>query len=172
MRLAALLLALLLAAPLAAEPISPATHAAVMRIADDCGVPRSVAHWLMVEESGWWKTGAWGNASAVNRSEPGGWLSKGLYSLFTKPTNIDFLISTYWVAYEETECFDIFNPIHNAKVALRYLADLHRQLGTWYRAACGYNAGASNVLSGDVEKLDKYARTRAYAKRIIEAREP
>ena len=152
--------------------IDDATLIAVMEIADDEGVPRSVAYQLQVEESGDRHTGTRGDAGAVNNNEPEGWPSKGLYQLYMKPENINYLLVLYWYGRGETETFDPLNPIHSAKVGLRYLADLHRQLGTWYRAACAYNAGKSRVLSGVVEREARYARTRAYARRIVNAREP
>lgn len=153
MKLALIILALSL--PLSAESISREVHAAVMQIADDCGVPRSVANALQIEESGWYKTGTWGDAKAVNHGEPGGWESRGLYQLYYKPSNIEFLLSHYWTS---SETFNVFNPLHNATVALRYLADLHKRHGTWLAANAYYNGGSA------------YSWERA--KRIIEAREP
>lgn len=168
-----LLLALIiLSSTLYASPIDDATFAQVMAIADSEGVPRSVANWLMVEESGNRFTGERGCATAVNKREPGGWPSVGLYQPYMKPSNITTLLDRYWYGRGEVEGFDPLNPIHSAKVGLRYISSLHRQLGTWYRAACAYNAGRSSVLSGEVDRLDKYAKTRAYALRIISAGEP
>ena len=97
----------------------------------------------MVEESGWWKTGAWGNASAVNRSEPGGWESRGLYQIYMRPDNICSLLERFWYAYKEPEAFDAFNPLHSAKLGLRYLAALHRKYGTWLEANARYNGGSA-----------------------------
>jgi hypothetical protein len=157
---------------LSAAPITPSQHAAVMLIADAEGVPRSVANQLQIEEAGDWRTGAWGDAIAANNTEPGGWPSLGLYQIYMRPDNVGDLLSRYWYGRGETEAFDPLNYIHSAKLAMRYLASLHKQLGTWYRAACGYNAGASTVLSGAVAELPKYAMTREYAARIVGAREP
>jgi hypothetical protein len=171
-RLYAFLIFFAISLPAYAVPIDDATLTAVMEIADDEGVPRSVAYQLQVEESGDRRTGTRGDAGAINNDEPEGWPSKGLYQLYMKPENIEYLLALYWYGRGETETFDPVNPIHSAKVGLRYLADLHRQLGTWYRAACGYNAGKSRVLSGTVEREARYARTRTYALRIISAKEP
>jgi soluble lytic murein transglycosylase-like protein len=148
-----LLLAALLALslPLAAAPISPATHAAVMRIADEYGVPRSVAHALMLAESS-------GDAAAIHL-EPSGFSSLGLYQLHTDPHNLDWLLSQYWQGGR----FDILDPLDNATVALRYLSALHKQFATWERALCFYNAG---------RVVDVPETTRAYARRICEAGEP
>jgi len=153
---------LALSIPLAAAPISPATHAAIMRIADTEGVPRSVANWLQVEESGNWRTGAWGDASAVSREEVRGYHSRGLYQLFEEPSNLDYLLAQFWTGRGECERFDILNPIHSAKVGLRYMEALHRSWGSWYLAACHYN-GCNGKPSEE---------TWAYALRIILARNP
>lgn len=155
------LAALFAAFYLTAEPIDDATFRAVMLIADQEGVPRSVAARLMFEESGDPLTGSRGNPKAFNR-EPSGFQSQGLFQLHTKPSNIDHLLSSYW--YNRTrEKFDIWNPRHNATVALRYLADLHRRLGSWYMAACFYNCGTVRAIP---------ERTKRYAKRVIEASNP
>lgn len=173
MKTAILFLAALFSAfYLHAEPINRETLLAVLQVARDEGVPISVAYQYQIEESGDWKTGTWGDAEAINDKEPGGWPSVGLLQTYTRPDNIEHLKKLYWTGRGETEEFNPKNPIHSAKLGFRYLSDLHRQLKTWYRAACGYNAGPANVLSGDVDRLPKYARTRAYARRIIEAKEP
>jgi len=167
-----ILAALILCAATAyAAPIDADTLAAVMDIARAEGVPVSVAYWLQVEESGDRHTGTCGRADAINK-EPGGWPSVGLYQINTHPGNASHLLATYWYGRGEVAQFDPLDPIHSAKLGLRYLADLHRQLGTWYRAACAYNAGPTAVRSGDVDTLARYASTRAYARRIVEAREP
>lgn len=171
MRLLALALFLIVARCVAADPISPAIHREIMAIADREGVPRSVANWLQIEESGDWRTGTWGDPCAINRDEPGGYPSAGLFQPYMLPANINYLLDNYWRPFE-TEAFNPFDPIHSAKLCLRYLADLHRQLGTWYRATCAYNAGKKNVLSGAVDREARYAKTRAYAMRIVNARAP
>jgi hypothetical protein len=147
-----------LSLPLAAAPISPAIHAQIMRVADIEGVPRSVANWTQVEESGNYLTGAWGDASAINRDEPGGWPSVGLFQIYLKPDNINELLAKYWYAFGETEAFNPMDPIHSAKLGLRYLVALHRQYGTWLAASAHYNGGS------------KYSWIRA--KRICDAKEP
>ena len=168
---------LFLTASLCAAPIDRATLLSVLDIAREEGVPRSVAYQQQIEESGDWRTGAWGCATAIGKEkklapdEPS-FPSKGLFQLHTRPQNLDHLVKTYWIDRGETETFDITNPIHNATVALRYVASLHRQLGTWYRAACAYNAGPENVKSGAVNREARFARTRAYAMRIVSRKEP
>lgn len=167
-----ILVALILGAATAyAEPIDADTLAAVLDIARTEGVPVSVAYWLQIEESGDRHSGTCGRADAINE-ESGGWPSVGLYQINTRPDNLSYLLAAYWHGRGEVVPFDPFDSIHSAKLGLRYLADLHRQLGTWYKAACAYNAGASKVRSGEVDTLAKYADTRAYARRIVEAREP
>ena len=125
--------------PLAAAPISPEVHGYVMAIARNEGVPESVANQLQIEESGDWQTGTWGDAGLVNKFEPGGWCSVGLFQIYMKPENISFLLTHYWYGRGEVEPFDPFNPIHSAKMALRYLADLHKRYGNWYTANVLYN---------------------------------
>lgn len=147
-----------------AEPIDDATFAQVMAIADREGVPRSVAARLMLEESGDPWTGSRGNPKAVG-NEPSGYPSKGLYQLHTKPSNINELLRIDWYGRGESDPFDIWDPRHNATVALRYVARKHRDLGTWYRAIAFYNCGSS--------KSDQIPeRTKRYALRIISAGEP
>jgi hypothetical protein len=103
----------------------------------------------MLEESG-------GDPLAVSR-EVGGYRSRGLYQLYEEPRNLSDLLARYWAGGE----FEITDPIHNATVALRYLAALHRAHGTWERALIFYNHGSLE----DVPRS-----TREYARRIINAR--
>ena len=142
-----------LAVTASAAQITDATFWQIMEIADREGVPRSGAAQLMAEESG-------GDILAIG-DETTGWPSVGLYQLHTRPGNINYLIGAFWDGSGE---FDIFDPLENATVALRYLADLRRRFGSWYMAACRYNCGPSAKVVPE--------RTRAYARRIVEAREP
>jgi hypothetical protein len=155
-----LVIFLFIASSLYAAPIDDATFRDVMHISDREGVPRSVAARLMFEESGDPWTGSRGDPDAVG-DEATGWPSVGLFQLHTRPENIGYLLKTFWTA---PETFDIRNPLHNATVALRYLADLHRRFGTWYMAAARYNAGPYSKVIPD--------KTKRYASRIISAREP
>jgi len=149
-KLPAVLPALLLASlPLSAAPISPLTMSAVYAIGDSVGVPRSVTRALMLEESG-------GDPLAVSRFV-NGYRSRGLYQLYEEPRNLSDLIARYWDVGE----FNIADPIHNATVALRYLAALHRAHGTWELALVFYNHGSLE----DVPRS-----TLLYARRIIRAR--
>lgn len=158
-----LLLALiLLSSTLYAAPIDDATFAQVMAIADREGVPRSVAARLMFEESGDPWTGSRGDPLAEG-DESTGWKSKGLYQIHTRPANLDELMRKDWPGKRED--FDILDPLDNATLAMRYLARKHRDLGTWYRAVCFYN-------SGRTKQEEMTPRTKAYALRIISAREP
>jgi hypothetical protein len=161
MRWRILCLCLALSAPLCAESISPAIHEQVMLIADREGVPRSVANWLQVEESGDRHTGAWGDPLAVSHESVRGYHSKGLFQLFEEPSNINYLLEMYYK--DDLKNFDIFCPLCNATVAMRYLSALHRRYGTWYAALVHYNHGSIRGESQD---------TRDYATRIINARNP
>ena len=153
MRLAILATMAALAVTASAAQITDATFWQIMEIADREGVPRSVAAQLMTEESG-------GDILAIG-DEMTGWPSVGLFQLHTRPANINYLIGRYWRGPWE---FDIFDPIENATLALRYLADLHDRFGSWYMAACRYNCGPGAKVVPE--------RTRAYARRIVNAMEP
>jgi hypothetical protein len=146
----------LLCASLHAAPISPAVHDAVMVIADAEGVPRSVANWLQIEESGDRRTGTWGDARAVSREAVRGFHSEGLFQIFAEPRQLEYLLAVYW--HDGT--FDIFDPVDNATLALRYLHALHRRFGSWYLALCYFN-------HGDILHIPE--ETKAYARRICEA---
>ncbi len=150
-KLSLLAAALILSFPLIAVPLSPTMQSAIMVLADQIGVPRSVAKQQQIEESG-------GDPLAVSHESVRGFHSVGLYQLYTEPSNIVYLMSNYWTVADGH--FDILDPIDNATVAFRYLADLHARLGTWYAALCWYNAGRVKGVSKE---------TRAYAKRIVEA---
>ena len=115
------------------------------------GVPASVTRQLMIEESDKIPT-------AVSRITPEGYHSRGLFQLYDRPSNLDWLLKTYW---HGDHPFNIYDPKDNAEVALSYLAALHKQLGTWYLALCYYN-------HGDVKTIPD--ETDAYAIRIIMAR--
>jgi hypothetical protein len=157
-----LLALLLLSSTLYAEPIDDATFAQVMAIADREGVPRSVASRLMFEESGDPWTGSRGDPEAVG-DEKTGWRSIGLYQIHTKPRNLEELMRRDWPFKRDD--FDIYDPLDNATLALRYLARKHRDLGTWYRAVAFFNCG-------QVESRKVPEKTKAYAIRIISAGEP
>jgi hypothetical protein len=143
---------------MAYQCITPEQQMEVMEIADEFGVPRSVAFRLQVEETGNPKTGAWGCFDVGSHDEVEGYHSQGLYQLFEK--FIKYFAEIYWYGYGETETFDVFNYRHNATVAFRYLADLHKRYGTWYLALLFYNHG--NIETASEE-------TKAYAMRIISA---
>jgi len=155
---------------LQSAPISPQTHAIVMLIAEAQGVPQSVADRLQIEESGDRYTGTWGDAHAHGPLTTEGYRSYGLFGLYAKPSNLAWLLAHFFPHPAQT--FDIFDPIQNAVVGLGYLAWLHRRFGTWYLAACAYNAGPSWVVLGAVACEERFRDTREYARRIIEADAP
>lgn len=141
-----------LSKPAQAERIPAATLTRVLAIAKAEGVPKSVALALMREESG-------GDPHAES-IRVRGYRSVGLYQLYEAPWNLNELVAKFWRPYEEWTLFDIRDPIHNAKVGLRYLAALHREYGSWYRALLFYNSGTVRNAPED---------TRAYALRIVRA---
>jgi hypothetical protein len=160
-RIAVFLAIALTASPLIAEPISHEVRAQVLQVADKAGVPRSIADRLQIEESGDPTTtgpASWGDALAVGAITKSGYRSLGLVQLYTEPKNLTWLIAHYWTPFHPSEIFDIFNPLHNAEVGLRYLAALHRRLLTWERALWYYNCG---------RVTDVPESTRQYAARIV-----
>lgn len=122
----------------------------VYAIAKAQGVPLSIARQLMVEESQ-------GYADAVSHKTAEGFYSRGLFQLYDKPGNLEWLLSRFWTGGK----FDIYDPIDNATVAMAYLASLHKRFDNWYLACVYYN-------HGDVKHYPE--STRAYAKRIVNAR--
>ena len=124
----------------------------VLDIGKRYGVPESITRQLMHEESR-------GNVDAQSYVTFEGYYSAGLFQIYTKPDNYNYLLWKYWPSSEEE--FDINDPIDNATVALHYLSDLHKQYKSWYRALLFYN-------HGDIATASE--RTKAYAKRIVNAK--
>ena len=139
-------------------PISAAEHEIVLEIGASLGVPRSIANWLQVEESGDRYTGGWGDAKAVGKKGSDGERCLGLYQL--NPRFEKALVAAYYL--HPAAYFDVFNPCDNAIVALGFLADLHRQYGSWERALWYFNLGRVTDVPLSVG---------AYALRIIESKE-
>lgn len=117
------------------------------------GVPKSITDRLMYEESRY-------DDHAESEYTKEGYNSKGLFQIYTRPDNLNELIDKFW---KRNEKFDIYNPVHNATVALSYLSALHKQYGNWYDALLFYNHGNIHTASGG---------TKAYAHRIINAENP
>jgi soluble lytic murein transglycosylase-like protein len=113
------------------------------------GVPASIVRALMAEESG-------GYVDAVSHETAEGYVSRGLFQLYDKPGNLEWLLARFWPG----GAFDINDPVDNATVALAYLAALHARFGNWYQALVYYNFG-------DIKAYPQ--STRNYAKRIINA---
>jgi len=157
-----------------AASIDKATYDKVMLLADQFGIPRSAAHWHMVEESGDRYTGQIGNARAIGK-EPKGFKSHGLYAIYDEPENLLWLLDHFWYGAGETDAFDWYNPIHNATLAFRYMAHLHEVWGGWEKAYRAYNCGW-----GELWRYDKISKkwvripqkTIDYAKRIVNAKDP
>lgn len=133
------------------DPVTDAERKAIYKIGDKNGVPRSVVKQLGNEESGWY-------ADAISHKTPEGYDSRGVFQLYTKPGNIDWLLWKFWKGDPAT--FDIFDPVDNATLALAYLAWLHKRYENWYQALVFYNHGSITGYSKE---------TRAYALRIINA---
>jgi soluble lytic murein transglycosylase-like protein len=123
----------------------------VISIGRRYGVPESVTRQLIYEESR-------GDVDAQSYVTREGYYSAGLLQIYTKPDNYDYLLWKYWP--EDNRCFNIYDPVHNATIALHYLSDLHKQYGSWYKALLFYN-------HGDIKTASE--RTKKYALRIINA---
>jgi soluble lytic murein transglycosylase-like protein len=131
--------------------ITDAERAKVYAIGKANGVPLSVVRQLMYEESR-------GNVLAVSDMTPEGFYSRGLFQIYTKPGNVEWLLWKFWTKSDGE--FDIDDPIANATLALRYLSWLHKRFGNWYQACVYYNHGSVKGYSEG---------TRTYALRIINA---
>jgi hypothetical protein len=116
------------------------------------GVPLSVVRQQIKEESD-------GFCDAISPMTKEGYFSKGVLQLYDKPGNIDWLLSMFWK--EDVKEFDIYDPIDNATLAIRYMAWLHKRFGNWYEACIYYNCG--NISKARRE-------TKAYARRIVNAK--
>lgn len=149
-KLTSIILILVFFYPCAAlTKITEADLQAVYNIGERYGVPLSIVRALIKEESQ-------GYVDAVSHKTAEGYYSRGLFQLYDKPGNIEWLLSKYWHGEE----FNINNPIDNAFVAMPYLAYLHKRFGNWYQALVYYN-------HGDVKHYPE--STRAYARRIVNA---
>lgn len=151
MRLAIVALCLAMSLSAMGERISPRMVEYVLIIGEIEGVPRSVTRQLMAEESG-------GHFDARSKLTKEGFRSVGLFQIYERPDNLVSLVSRYWDCGGE---FDIVNPVHNATVALRYLAGLHNRFGNWLQALYYYNHGSL---------VDVPQSTKDYARRIVNAR--
>lgn len=129
--------------------ITAAQEKKVYEIGARNGVPASIIRALMAEESG-------GYVDAVSHETADGYVSRGLFQLYTRSDYLAWLLDQFWTGRE----FDIEDPIDNATVALAYLSSLHKRFGNWYQALVYYN-------HGDVAHYPE--STRNYAKRIINA---
>lgn len=150
-RLAAFLAFLILPVLAFSTPIDSKTREKIYQIGLSYGVPVSVTRQLMYEESR-------GEPKAVSHATSEGYVSRGLFQIYTRPDYLDWILWKFW---KSEKPFDIENPIDNAEVALKYLAWLHDRFGNWYEALCYYNCG--NIVNCPKS-------TKAYAKRIVNAR--
>jgi hypothetical protein len=123
----------------------------IYHIGKENNVPLSIVRQQIKEESG-------GDCHARSNLTAEGFYSKGILQIYDKPGNVDWLLWKFWK--DDPKDFDIYDPIDNATLALRYLSWLHRQYGSWYKALIFYN-------HGDIKGYSE--ETRAYALRIIKA---
>ena len=163
-------------AMLYAAPIDDATFWAVMDIADVEGVPRSVAAQQLMEETGDKDSGSRGDFSrkSMYPEDAEGFYSESGFQLYTNPKNLNRLLDRFWKGRGDTEKFDVYNYVHNTKLAMRYMRWLHDEFGTWYLAAAYYNCGPPRWDHKAKRYIPKVIpeRTRRYARRIVNARAP
>jgi len=147
MKHVAAVILMLLCFPLFAETIDGDTMQEIMQLSDQSKVPREIANAVMYEESRY-------KPYAMSHTTKEGYFSCGLFQLYLKPENIDWLLKKFWnkPVYE----FDIFDPIDNATVALKYLNWLYAWKGNWYEALIFYNCGKSEENASKSAK--EYAR--------------
>jgi len=101
--------------------------ASLIFYASQTGVPIGVAVGLMLSESG-------GHLRAVSSTgDLGPWQLNPKYHQYFRET------------YNGNWQFDEFNAEASSRIALRYLADLHRRLGSWTRALEAYKCGAGRA---------------------------
>ena len=154
MKKALIIFAIFIMADIHAEPtrlITDSERQQVYAIGKANGIPLSVTRQLMHEESR-------GYADAVSPMTPEGYCSRGLFQIYERPSNLNQLLSDHW---KSKELFDVYDPLDNATVAMRYLSALHNRFGNWIHALYFYNHGSITGVSDD---------TRAYAYRIVNAR--
>jgi soluble lytic murein transglycosylase-like protein len=113
------------------------------------GLPPFLLECIIYEESR-------GNAKAV-----GPICSDGSRSLGLGQLNSRYLVY-FSKHYYNGKNFDVFNPIINATISARYLADLIKQFKTIERAAIAYNEGPAILSRGII-----YDESREYAKRVL-----
>lgn len=114
----------------------------------ETGVPPIIAARLFQLESNW-------HPRAVNYNKNG-----------TKDYGIAQLNSAYlhtFAKYNENNKIDPFDPYVAIPVAMKHLAWLYSQTGSWEEAIMAYNAGLSRVRSGNIP-----ATTKIYAERIMQ----
>ena len=150
-RLTAFLTLLILSSLAFSTPIDSKTREKVYQIGLSFHVPVSITRQLMYEESR-------GEPKAVSHKTSEGYVSRGLFQIYTRP---DYLAWIIWKFWKSDKPFDIENPIDNATVALAYLSSLHDRFGNWYESLLYYNHGRIDDCSKE---------TKAYARRIVNAK--
>ena len=109
--------------------------------------PEVICEWILLESSG--------NPHAVSHVG-----AKGLLQLMEEYEG--YFVHMFW---DKDEPFDIFNPVHNTRIAFYYIYDLYKRTGMWHRAFMIYNAGwYSNAGKEYADKLiDKWFEATRFA---------
>lgn len=134
--------------PIWGQRISKEVEDWVVQYGERKGIPSGIVIRLMLEESG-------GVPTAISPLTSEGYCSRGLFQIYDRPSNIQWLLWKYW---KSKKVFNVYDPKDNAIVALSYLADLYKQFGSWYLALCYYNHGSIKSIPYTVSQ---------YANRII-----
>lgn len=124
-------------------PVLPAeVEQVILKASVDAGVPYDIGIFLALAESD--------GDPIIARKVPGGrGVDQGLFQLNSR-WHDDFV----W-RFNGGKPFNALNVRDSSGVAMRYLAALYRQFGSWRLALEAYNAGADCVRSGDVPRSTK-----------------
>ena len=114
--------------------------ASIILYSSQTGVPVGIARGLMMSESG-------GDTTAVSRTgDLGAWQLNPRYHNWFRE------------AYNAGWQFDEKDVEASTRIALRYLAALHRQFGTWTRALEAYKCGPYRKVEDIPEHIKKLCR--------------
>ncbi|NNM53241.1 MAG: transglycosylase SLT domain-containing protein [Spirochaetales bacterium] len=131
-------------------PVLPGvTGRIIMEASRDAGVPYDVGLFLALAESS-------GDPIVTKRVPGGRGVDQGIFQLNTR-WHGDFV----W-RFNGGKPFSPLDVRDSAWIAMRYLAALYREFGSWRKALEAYNAGADCVRSGEIPKS-----TRNYANWIL-----
>ena len=158
-------------------PVDDKTFIHVLEIAESEDVPASIAAGQLLEESGDKKSGSRGDFSVKSKKpeDDEGYYSESGFQIYMNPKkNLNWLLDMFWYGFNETEEFDVYNYVHNTKLAMRYMSYLHKTYGSWFLAACYYNCGPPGIdYKSKKPKTKKIPeRSKIYAMNIISYPEP